>query len=771
MKKQCKREFGGKLLALLLSALLLLGMLPMTGALAEQNGELTIKVSADTYARIPKDPEVKVALYQIGVADQDSKAGWAIDQAFVGYKILEAKTSEDLGNIAKQLAQDIVGKDGYSHTDKALSGGSARFSGLADGVYFGMMTEGPAGLEVTPFIVTVPSRDPETKAMRYSYDVVLKDSCVTSATVKKVWDDNDDQDGVRPGSIEVSLSSGQKVTLNEANGWESTVNNLPIYANGQEIQYTWTEAVVDGYASTSVKDGLITTLTNRHAPEETEATVVKVWDDNDDQDGIRPTSIEVTLSNGQAVTLNEANGWTATVTGLPKYSDGQEIQYTWTEATVNGYTSTQVVDGKVTTLTNRHTPEETEATVRKVWDDDNDKEARRPSYIQVTLSNGQTVTLNELNAWTATVTGLPKYSAGQEIQYTWTEAAVDGYESTQVKDGTVTTLTNVYIPTPTPTVTVEPTPTATEEPTPTPTTTPVVNVPVVEGPTQVPTTEFRGTKVWNDDGNVHKTRPDSINITLYADGSPVNATPAWSNTDSDTWSFSFTNLPAVNTSGATIRYTVREASVANYESSVSGSTITNTLIPRQPREYREIAGVKTFVDNENAGATRPSYITVRLLRDGVEIDSRTVTAATNWTYNFGSHPVDDGYGNIYEYTVREDGVPGYYCRVNGLDLVNTILVPKGPDTPDTQTPTHYTPKGNIPTRKTGTPTPRFEEMTEEEMDEYMDILDYGTPLWGQLLGTGDETPVYPYVFAGVGGAAIIALLVFGRKKKGKKKAN
>ncbi|MBQ8972484.1 MAG: LPXTG cell wall anchor domain-containing protein [Clostridia bacterium] len=34
-----------------------------------------------------------------------------------------------------------------------------------------------------------------------------------------------------------------------------------------------------------------------------------------------------------------------------------------------------------------------------------------------------------------------------------------------------------------------------------------------------------------------------------------------------------------------------------------------------------------------------------------------------------------------------------------------------------------------------------------------------------LLGTGDETPVYPYVFGGVGVAAIVILLIFGRKRK------
>ena len=54
------------------------------------------------------------------------------------------------------------------------------------------------------------------------------------------------------------------------------------------------------------------------------------------------------------MTLNEGNNWTATVTDLPKYADGEEIVYTWTEGELpEGYTLTDTsVEGTVTTLTN-----------------------------------------------------------------------------------------------------------------------------------------------------------------------------------------------------------------------------------------------------------------------------------------------------------------------------------------------------------------------------------------------------------------------------------
>ena len=517
------------------------------------------------------------------------------------------------------------------------------------------------------------------------------------------------------------------MTLNDANQWTATVTGLPKYDKGKLITYTWTEAAVNGYTPTQVTDGTITTLTNVHTPETTEATIKKVWDDANNQDGIRPGSIQATLSNGQTVTLSDSNDWTATITGLPKYVNGQEVTYTWTEVKVDGYTSTQATNGTVTTLTNVHTPELTEATVRKVWDDANNQDGIRPGSIQVALSNGQTVTLNDANQWTATVTGLPKYANGQEIAYTWTEAKVDGYASTQVTDGTVTTLTNSHTP---------------ENPPPA-------------------TTDISGLKIWVDESNAHKTRPASITVTLYADGQPVNATPTWRNTDTDRWTFTFAGLPAEDANGNAITYTVKETPVEGYTSTVTGTSITNELIPREPSEYKDLSGTKSWVEVDesvllNSVGQRPDFITVRLIRNGVEVASKQVRATDNWKYTFEHQPMDDGYGNAYEYTVREDSVTGFYGRVDGMDLFNTTLT--RPDRPGTTT-------RRVLTRITDTPAPKFAQMTAEEVDDLMEMLNYNTPLWGQLLGTGDNTPVYPYVFGGVGVLAILALVIFGRKKK------
>ena len=79
----------------------------------------------------------------------------------------------------------------------------------------------------------------------------------------------------------------------------------------------------------------------------------------------------------QSVTLSEANHWTAAITGLDEYTDGILNEYTWKEAeALDGYTLTNTKkEGRLTTLTNTHTPAMIEASVEKTWDDNDDQTA------------------------------------------------------------------------------------------------------------------------------------------------------------------------------------------------------------------------------------------------------------------------------------------------------------------------------------------------------------------------------------------------------------
>ena len=63
------------------------------------------------------------------------------------------------------------------------------------------------------------------------------------------------------------------------------------------------------------------------------------------------------------------------------------------------------------------------------------------------------------------------------------------------------------------------------------------------------------------------------------------------------------------------------------------------------------------------------------------------------------------------------------------------------------------------------PSKTYEELSEENLEQLLDLYDYNTPLFGGLLGTGDKMPIYPFVFGGIGVAAVLLLIIFGRRRK------
>ena len=89
-------------------------------------------------------------------------------------------------------------------------------------------------------------------------------------------------------------------------------------------------------------------ITNSYKPELTEIPVTKVWDDNDDEDHLRPASITVSLlANGEVVEerkITSKDGWAYTFEELPVYADGKKITYTVIEKTVADY-DTPVITG------------------------------------------------------------------------------------------------------------------------------------------------------------------------------------------------------------------------------------------------------------------------------------------------------------------------------------------------------------------------------------------------------------------------------------------
>ena len=191
--------------------------------------------------------------------------------------------------------------------------------------------------------------------------------------VVKEWDDQDNQAGFRPSSIEVQLMAdgvlqGAAVTLNEGNLWSHEWRNLPRYKNGKEITYEVQETSALGRYTASIsynEETEVFIVTNRYVPEVRTLKARKIWEDHNNQDNLRPASVEVQLMAddepaGNPVTLNEENQWSCEWKDLPSYKNGKIIAYRVVENTVvENYSVTYSYDEETSifTITNTHTPE------------------------------------------------------------------------------------------------------------------------------------------------------------------------------------------------------------------------------------------------------------------------------------------------------------------------------------------------------------------------------------------------------------------------------
>ena len=167
-----------------------------------------------------------------------------------------------------------------------------------------------------------------------------------SVSVSKVWEDEDNQDGLRPETVEVQLLAngeavGEPLVLGTDGVWDGEWTDLPATdETGTEITYTVAEVdVPEGYESKITGDaeqGF--TITNTHEPETTSISVAKVWDDSEDEDGLRPLTVSVQLmANGEPALDAEGNevvmelsadsGWEASFDDVPVYADGEAIVY------------------------------------------------------------------------------------------------------------------------------------------------------------------------------------------------------------------------------------------------------------------------------------------------------------------------------------------------------------------------------------------------------------------------------------------------------------
>ena len=467
--------------------------------------------------------------------------------------------------------------------------------------------------------------------------------------VQKVWDDANDQDGMRPAEITVRLladgqDTGKTLTLNADNGWKGNFTGLDVYSEGVAIDYTVEEVSVAGYTSniTDAADGF--TITNTHTPEKTAVSVQKVWNDADDQDGKRPDAVTVRLladgqDTGKTLTLNAANDWAGSFSDLAVYNAGQPIAYTVEEVNVEGYTSGITGDAASGfTITNTHTPEKTALSVEKVWNDANDQDGKRPDAVTVRLladgqDTGKTLALNAANDWAGSFSDLDVYNAGQPIAYTVEEVSVTGYQPSITGDAaTGFTITNTHAP---------------------------------------ETITVAGSKTWDDADDRSGMRPKEITIRLLANGVEV-AGKARTVTEADDWAWRFTDLPKYE-NGREITYAIAEDAVPGYTATVDGFDVTNTkdILSGNLTVSKTVSG--------NAGDTEREWIFTVWLDDtginGTYGDMTFVGGMATFLLRHGESATATGLPAGVSYRVTETGAnqDGYDTTKHG----DTGVIPEG----------------------------------------------------------------------------------------------
>ncbi len=211
------------------------------------------------------------------------------------------------------------------------------------------------------------------------YDTLLAEGATLTATVTPITDSP------------ANLSELFTALHNKLNGSEGAKENTYTDDNGMLLLGTYsageTKQTVEMELSIPVTAGnalngaepMIDWVFIAEVFEETEITVTKVWDDQNDKDKIRPDHVDVTLkADGVAIgtaSLDEAGEWKHTFDKLAKFGDDKhEIVYTVEEAAVEGYEAT--IDGFV--ITNKHVPEETPPTPPTPPDDGDDEPTPTP---------------------------------------------------------------------------------------------------------------------------------------------------------------------------------------------------------------------------------------------------------------------------------------------------------------------------------------------------------------------------------------------------------
>lgn len=397
------------------------------------------------------------------------------------------------------------------------------------------------------------------------YQALLGFNILTKINVTKVWDDYDNSQGTRPDSISVQLygnneTIGNAVVLDNSNNWTYAFKDLPVY-------YLYNMSFKLNKEDFSVK-------TTYEEDKACDVTVRKVWDES--YTGAKPEEITIYLfANGiprYGVYLNEAMNWEYTFKARDKYdSNGNEITYSARDMTSGsiGQVETTVKDAKIKNL---HF---------QIINDDLKNESW---YIEIrdTAIAGAEL-LNSTNDWSFDIIGLSEDASEDDFTYYYMynnpHVNVVDYKVKELNPSKLY-VSNIS--------------SSQEHVNPLmPTKDQVENErhcyldkDVTDLKTnftisnKLETVNITVKKIWNDKNDKDGKRPGKITISLLANGVVVKTVTI----SGSEWTYTFTNLPKYD-NGSLIEYSVSEESVEDYNSSISCSnntfTIVNTHVPEE----------------------------------------------------------------------------------------------------------------------------------------------------------------------------------------------
>ena len=516
---------------------------------------------------------------------------------------------------------------------------------------------------------TVPENYTQTKNAENSFENTVKEGTATQTTVSgtKTWVDYSNAGGTRPENLELHLYADDMEVMDvspvwtkEGNVWSYSYTGLKKFTeDGKPITYRVEETVPENYTQTKkvensfenkVKDGAATQITVRGT---------KTWVDYSNAGKTRPENLELHLyaddmevMDAAPVWTKEGNVWSYSYTGLKKFTeDGKPITYRVEETVPENYTQTKNVENSFENKVKDGIATQTTVSGTKTWVDYSNAGGTRPQTLTLHLFADGTEIVDAVpvwsntdgNVWNYSYNDLQKYTDdGVLIVYTVEEEKLQDYSQTGKADNNFENTVN---------------------------------------DDERTLKSVEGTKTWEDYSNVEGTRPsaEEFSLILLADGTPVEKTPVWNNTDGNKWNYRFTDLPIYTSDGKEIVYTVMESVPDGYVRTDSGESndLVNKLID-DAKTLTTVNGTKIWVDYSNAGNTRPDYLVLNLYADGAKQENITPVWEKDgnvWSYSFEKLKRYTDDGQEITYTVEEVIPEGYEQEVSqdGRIFTNTVI--------------------------------------------------------------------------------------------------